>query len=312
MSDLVGTVVGGSFRVTGKIAEGGMGTVYRAVDEKLDRPVALKVIKPTLARSPEFAERFAREAKALASVLHPALATIFAFGEDEGLVYMALELVEGEPLHEVIFAAGCVLPVRRAVSIAAQTLDGLAAIHDRGIFHRDLKPPNIMVVTRSGRDHVKLVDFGLVKLQRFEGLTDPNILIGTPTYMSPEQARGDKIDARSDLYAVGIVIYEMLTGVPPFEAPRVHELLEKQARATPQPPSFRRQGIPVELEALVLRALAKDPADRPQSADEFATALRSLSLVEAPAPEAPKRGRTGPSGTPIAGGATTPTVPTFE
>jgi eukaryotic-like serine/threonine-protein kinase len=305
--NLIGAVLGGAYLVIEKIADGGMGSVYKGIDVKLERPVALKVIRRDLAESPEFAERFAREAKALASVLHPALAIIFSYGDDHGLYFMALELVDGRPLHEVIFDAGCVLPFRRAADIAAQVLDGLAAIHERGIVHRDLKPPNIMIVTRGSRDHVKLVDFGLVKLKSATALTDPDVLIGTPAYMSPEQARGDVIDSRADLYALSIVLYEMLVGAPPFEGVRVHELLERQARAVPVAPGRRRRGMPPELEAVVLKGLAKSPAERFQTAEEYATVLRDLELpvdppvrVEAAPPPEGEAAR-GPERTPVAG-----------
>jgi serine/threonine-protein kinase len=270
------------------------------VDQKLDRPVALKVIRPELIRSAEFAERFSREAKALARVLHPCLAVIYSFGDENGLYYMALELCDGEPLHEVIFQS-TVLPFGRAAEIAAQVLDALEAIHATGIVHRDLKPPNILVATRHGRDYVKLVDFGLAKLREATGLTDPATLIGTPTYMSPEQAKGEKVDARSDIYSMSIVLYEMLTGAPPFEALRVHELLEKQARATPPPPSQRRRGMPADLEAVLLKGLAKKPEERFQSAAEYADALRCLLFprTEVPptaaSPASPAR---GPEATP--------------
>lgn len=279
-----------------------MGSVFRALDEKLDREVALKVILPELSQSAEFAERFALEAKALASVLHPSLAVVYAFGDHDGQYFMAQELVEGKPLHELIHATG-VLTCARAAEIAAQICDGLGAIHERGIIHRDLKPPNVLVMERNGRDLVKVVDFGLAKLRHSTGLTDPNILLGTPSYMSPEQAKGDPIDARSDIYSIGVVLYEMLTGTPPFEGRRVFDLIEKHVHQLPPPPSERRAGLPAALEALVLRTLAKSPDDRFQTATELALALRTLDLPAEGAPPGVVP-RHGPEGTPVIGTGT--------
>jgi serine/threonine-protein kinase len=306
---LVGTLIDRTYRVREKIADGGMGTVYLAVDEKLERRVALKVIKPELGRSAEFVTRFVREAKALASVSHPSLAIVYSFGEDQGLLYMALELVEGAPLHRIIHEQG-MLPQARAVEIAAQVLDGLAVIHERGIIHRDLKPPNVVVATRNARDIAKLIDFGLAKLKSASGLTDPNILLGTPTYMSPEQARGDAIAARADLYALAIVLYEMLCGAPPFEAVKVHALLEMQALLPPPPLSSRRPTVAADLEAVVMKGLAKKPAARFQTASEFAIALRMLALPSDVALRGSHRTH-GPEGTPVSGLAT-PALPFVE
>jgi serine/threonine-protein kinase len=279
--DLEGRLVAGTFRVISRLAAGGMGTIYRALDVRLDRPVALKVIRPELVASVESAERFELEARVMASVQHPNLAVVYAYGCDQGLHYMALELVEGRALHEVIEARGHVGSAR-AAEIAAQVLDGLSAIHERGIVHRDVKPPNVMVATQAGRDRVKLVDFGLAKLRGVAGPTEPNVLLGTPTYMSPEQARGEAVDARSDLYAVATVLYEMLVGAPPFESEKIHEVLEGHARRAPPPPGARRPGIPPALEAIVLRGLAKDPARRFPNAAAFAAALRALALPDEP------------------------------
>lgn len=275
LDDLTGSLVGGVFRVQARLAEGGMGTVYRALDEKLDRPVALKVMKPDLSVDPEFTERFSREAKAMASLMSPSLPVVYAFGEDLGLAFMALELVEGKTLYSLI-EQRTLIPFRRACGIAVQILDGLQAAHEKGIIHRDVKPGNIMIARRGGSDRVKLLDFGLAKMQRGKNasaLTDPSVILGTPAYMAPEFITGDPFDHRADLYSVGIVLFEMLAGQPPFSHPKLHEVLRMQARDLPAPLRSVRLDAPEVLEAIVGRALAKAPGDRFASAKEFAETL---------------------------------------
>lgn len=292
MEDLTGALVGGTFRVHGKLAEGGMGTVYRAIDEKLDRPVALKVMKPDMVADAEFLERFSREAKALASLQHPALAIVYAFGEEQGLVFMALELVEGKTLHVLVHEEAQRLSPRRACGVAIQVLDGLSAAHDKGIIHRDVKPGNIMISRRGGSDRVKLLDFGLVKLRgrRAGTLTDPSVLLGTPSYMAPELIKGDAFDHRIDLYALGTVLYEMLAGRPPFEHPKIHEILRMHVKDEPERVSATRPDVPPELEAIVARALAKSPDERFATARELADALEAL-LDVLPSAHEPGTGR---------------------
>jgi serine/threonine-protein kinase len=278
LEDLVGSLVGGTFRIQGPLAEGGMGVVYRALDEKLERPVALKVMKPDISQDPEFSERFTREAKSMAKVLHPALPVVFAFGEENGVAYMAIELVEGKTLHALIEQSG-VLGFRRACGIAIHVLDGLAAVHEKGIIHRDVKPANVMVHRRAGSDRVKLLDFGLAKFFRGKhtgSLTDPSILLGTPSYMAPEFIKGDPFDHRADLYATGILLYEMLAGRPPFQHPKIHEVLRMQVRDEPDNLRTHRLDAPVALDGILGRALAKSPAERFQSAREFADALEAI------------------------------------
>lgn len=279
MDDLIGALVGGVFRVQAQLAEGGMGTVYRALDEKLDRPVALKVMKEDLVDDPEFSERFVREAKAMASVTHPGFPTVYAFGEDDlqergRFAFMAIELCEGATLHNIIEAT--LVPIRRACGIAVHVLDALQAAHEKAIIHRDVKPGNIMVARRGGSDRVKLLDFGLVKLRRGKhanALTDPAVLLGTPNYMAPELIKGDPYDHRSDLYSLGVVLYEMLTGRPPFAADKIHEVLRMQVQDEPVPVRAIRLDASPAIEAIVARALAKSPAERYETAREFAATL---------------------------------------
>ncbi|MEZ0229692.1 MAG: serine/threonine-protein kinase, partial [Planctomycetota bacterium] len=276
--ELVVALVGGVFRIQLRLAEGGMGTVYRALDEKLDRPVALKIMKPNLVEDPEWIQRFEREAKAMARLLHPSLPVVFAFGEDQGLAFLALELVDGRTLHSVIDQAK-LLPIRRACGIAVQVLDGLQAAHEKGIIHRDVKPGNIMVSRRGGSDRVKLLDFGLVKLRtgaRGNTLTDPSILLGTPAYMAPETIKGDPFDHRVDLYSIGICLWEMLAGHPPFMHQKIHEILRMQVRDEPPHIASQRLDTPPLLAQVVIRALAKSPADRFETAKEFAETLETV------------------------------------
>jgi eukaryotic-like serine/threonine-protein kinase len=286
VEDLVGALVGGVYRIQARLAEGGMGTVYRAMDEKLERPVALKVMKADVSADPEFSERFVREAKAMAKLLSPSLPVVYAFGEDLGLAYIALELVEGTTLHSLIEQRG-VLSFRRACGIAIQVLDGLHAAHEKGIIHRDVKPGNIMVARRGGSDRVKLLDFGLAKMllsRNAAALTDPSILLGTPSYMAPEFIKGDPFDHRADLYSVGIVFYEMLAGHAPFVHSKIHEILRMQVREEPPPLRAIRLDTPHIISAIVGRALAKRPEDRFDTAREFADALE-IAVVTLPPDE---------------------------
>jgi eukaryotic-like serine/threonine-protein kinase len=279
--EMIGALVGGVFRVQARLAEGGMGTVFRALDEKLDRPVALKIMKPDLVDDSEWSERFVREAKAMARLVHPSLPVVFAFGEDQGFAYLALELVEGKTLHSLIEHYR-VLPLRRACGIAVQVLDGLQAAHEKGIIHRDVKPGNIMVARRGGSDRVKLLDFGLVKLRtsgnrgNVAALTDPSILLGTPSYMAPESIKGDPFDHRVDLYSVGVCLFEMLAGYPPFMHPKIHEVLRMQVREEPANITAHRVDTPSTLASIVMRALAKPPGERFATAQEFAEALETV------------------------------------
>ena len=276
--DLGGQTFGGVFRIMELLGEGGMGSVYRAIDLKLDRQVALKVLSRDAGGNDEFKERFIREGKLLASLQHPCLATVFAFGEHDGFLFMALELVEGQSLHHLIRDRVMLSP-RRSAGIAVQVLDALDAVHSRGILHRDVKPANIMVTRRGGSDLVKVLDFGMAKLasgaKSWKDITDPKTIIGTPQYVSPEQVRGLKVDHRCDLYSVGIVLYEMLLGHPPFHG-SVYEILRHHLNTDPIRPRQLRTDVPESLERVVLEALAKDPAHRFENARTFADALERL------------------------------------
>ncbi len=268
-----GTRLGG-YTLEAPIGSGGMGVVYRALQPSLSRPVALKVLPPELASDPQFVERFHREALALGSLSHPRIVSVIDRGVEEGMAFLAMELVEGEGLRQRM-QRGAVTP-KEAVRIALQVCEGLSYAHGKGVVHRDIKPENLLM-DRSG--NVKIADFGLARIVRGDTreslrLTMSNMALGTPFYMAPEQMEGSgAVDGRADLYALGVVLYEALTGGLPigrFETPR-----EK----------FR--DVDARLDALVLRLLEKNPARRPASADETASALREVLERPLPAGGAP-------------------------
>jgi len=269
----------GPFQILGKLGEGTMGTVYRAFDPNLERQLAIKILSPTASRSPELVQRFEREAKLLASLKHVGVATVFGFGSHEGRHYMALELVDGRSL-DVLIAQKGVIPPRRASGIAVQLLDALEAVHALGIIHRDVKPGNVMVVRRGGSDHVKLLDFGVAKLQEqpsggVKQITEPGTVVGTIDYMAPEIVAGEEVDPRTDVYAAGAVLYEMLIGRPPFRG-RAYEVMKQHLHDPPEAPRKFKPELPEALEAVVLKALAKKPPERFESARTMAAALEAI------------------------------------
>jgi len=275
---MIGTTLS-HYRILEKIGEGGMGVVYRAVDTRLDRTVALKVLRPESVGDPERKWRFIREAKAASALNHPHIVTIHDVDADQGVDFMVMEYVEGTPLNRLIPAGG--LPVRDAVDIAARIASALGAAHAAGIVHRDVKPANV-VVGPGGR--VKVLDFGLAKLvERGSGPDDmtsdstataasivertrEGVILGTVAYMSPEQAEGKPLDARSDVFSLGAVMHEMLTGRPPFQGDSYLRTLTAILRDAPPPLGTVRPDVPAALEKIVTRCLAKRPEDR------FATA----------------------------------------
>lgn len=275
---LLGRVVGGKFPIVGLLGEGGFGAVYRAVQEPVGRQVALKVIRGD-AVDPDIRGRFFREAKVVASLSHPAIVTLHDYGEQaDGLLYIAFELVVGKPLSDLIQSSAPMQPTR-VVSLLTQILSALTEAHGLGLLHRDLKPDNLMVVTAStGEETVRILDFGLSK--RFKADDEPDslatrqgIVMGTPRYMSPEQSRGGEVDGRSDLYTVGVIAYEMLTGRPPFTQESPLDLIMAHI-GEPVPPIRESLGLPTALVAAVIGALSKSPNRRAQTAGEFARELK--------------------------------------
>ncbi len=264
------------YRIEQEIGRGGMGVVYRGVDTKLGRPVAIKVLPADVTADADRHHRFVREAQSASALNHPNIVTIYEIGEDAGTTFIAMELVEGTPLDKAL--AGGALPIVTALDYAMQAADALAAAHARGIVHRDIKPANI-VVTPEGR--VKVLDFGLAKLiERGPSeptitamATVPGIVMGTLAYMSPEQAEGRPVDARSDIFSLGAVIYEMLTGRRPFAGSSDAGLISAILRDDPPQLRSMRADAPADVEAIVARALAKDPAARYPNAGALRAAL---------------------------------------
>ena len=273
-------VLGGRYRLIEQLASGGMGTVWAAEDETLGRRVAVKVLNDGLADDPRFIERFRREARAAAGLSHPNLAGVFDYGDDGSRPYIVMELVLGETVAERLERSGP-LPPAEAAAIAADVADALAVAHEAGVVHRDVKPANVMLPSRG---QVKVMDFGIASSSMSTNLTATGIVVGTARYLSPEQARGERATPASDLYAIGILLYEMLTGAPPFD----HETPVATAMAhvseDPRPVAEARPGVPAGLAALVDRCLQKDPAARPPTAEALAEELRAAPGGADPAP----------------------------
>ena len=277
---ILGTILDGKYRLDSFLSRGGMGAVFRGTHVMLGRPVAVKMINQDLVTSPEIVRRFQREARAATQFKHPNVVDVYDLGETaNGTLYIVMELVSGASLKESIRTRGPIDP-QRTVRILGQVCDGLAQAHRRNIIHRDLKPQNIMLtVDASGAETAKIVDFGIAKTFEADAktqLTATGSTLGTPHYMSPEQATGSEIDGRSDIYSLGVILYEMLTGEVPFNDPSLPSVLIKHMSEPPQPPSLRRPdlNIPPALEAITLRCLAKQPAERFENVETMAGALR--------------------------------------
>jgi len=288
--------LGGAYTIEGEIGRGGMGVVYRARDEKLKRPVAIKVLPPELAFRSDIRQRFLREAETAARLSHPNIVPIHTVGEKNDLVYFVMGLVDGESLAVRLKRRGR-LSVDEARRVMKEAADALSAAHQQGVIHRDVKPDNILLDGTRGR--VMVTDFGIAKALSAEGgtLTEAGVAIGTPAFMSPEQAAGDReIDGRSDLYSLGVVAYQMITGEMPFQAPSVPALLMKQITERPTPIDRKRPETPIELSQTVMRCLEKDPEDRWPTADALRRALETNTFTAAPPREATRRRGSRPGG----------------
>jgi len=258
----------GKYRIVAKIGEGAMGQVYKAHDPLLNRFVALKTISEGLAADPQFKERFIREAQSAAGLNHPNIITVYDFGEEAGLTYMAMEFLEGVDLREAI-RARTLGHLGRKLEVMEQLCEGVGFAHSRGVVHRDLKPGNIHIQP-SG--HVKVLDFGLARLGASD-MTKTGTVMGTPHYMSPEQLKGQRADARSDVFSLGAIFYELLSGVRAFEGQAMHEVLQRMRDRDPVPLRRRAPATPVALAELVERAMAREPEARYQDAAEMGRVL---------------------------------------
>src|SRR5713226_5189202 len=272
----------GNYRILEKIGAGGQGTVYKATDTKLGRAVVVKVLPPELTVKEANLKRFEREARLASALDHPNICTIFDLNEIGGVHFIAMQYIEGKNVRELV--SGRPLDLRSALSIAIQVADALAAAHSRGIIHRDIKAGNVMV-TPAGQ--VKILDFGLAKLLDSEGagpggihhtdLTEVGIPYGTATYAAPEQARGERVDARADIFSTGVLLYEMLTGTWPFQGKTSVDVRHAVLHEDPRPLSETRPGgAPWQLQAILDRAMAKEPKQRYQKVGEMRDDLRTV------------------------------------
>src|SRR3954466_5103925 len=275
---LLGKVLGERFLVQELLGQGGSGTIYRAEHVTLRRKVAIKVLHNELSRDDLAVERFRREATTVAEIDNEHIVEIHDFGRaPDGRLYLAMELLEGETLDHVL-AREKTLSIEKAADILIQVGEALMEAHAIGYVHRDLRPRNVYLAVRRGKaNFVKLLDFGLAKLVETDAQaasTSLGMTFGDPRYMSPEQARGDRIDRRADIYQLGCVAYEMLTGAPPFTGNRVFDILTKQVTEAPAPLPTRRPGTPLWMEAAVAKMLAKDPENRFATTSRMVEALR--------------------------------------
>jgi eukaryotic-like serine/threonine-protein kinase len=277
--DLEGRTLDGRYQLGSLLGAGGMASVHLATDRVLQRQVAVKVLSPPDAQDPLFVERFRREARAAARLSHPNIVSVFDSGSDAGLHYLVMEYVPGESLAQLLQRQGPLAP-RRAAELAVQVCAALAAAHAQGLVHRDVKPGNVLI----GADgRVKVADFGIVKASALMTLTGTGTVLGTAAYLSPEQARGGPVDARADLYGLGCVLYELLTGSPPFglgaDSAQV-AIAARHVSEPPKPPSLRNPQVGPALDAVVLTALAKQPDQRYQSTIEMQDALERVLAAD--------------------------------
>jgi len=274
---IIGRLVDGRYEVLERIARGGMATVYRAIDRRLDRDVAVKVMHPHLAESEDFVSRFRREARAAARLSHPHVVGVFDQGMWEDSFYLTMEYVDGHDLRSELRVDGA-LTLERALAVTQSVLDALASAHRRGLVHRDIKPENFLV---SDEGDVKLIDFALARRSRglLGRLLVPRSKVqGTKSYMAPEQIRGKALDQRADLYSLACTLYELVSGRPPFAAPSVKQLLSKHLNSPPPPLEAANRRVTPEFAQLIRWAMSKNPADRPRSTQEFFERIRQTPI----------------------------------
>jgi len=279
-------ILGGQFQILQKIGSGGMGSVYKAAQPAMNRMVAVKILHPKLANRKDLVSRFRREARAMSHLTHPNTVKVLLYGElEDGSLYIVMEYLEGKNLNQIVRKEGP-LGVERAIPVLIQVCGALQEAHSQGIVHRDLKPENIFLSTNGGlRDFPKVLDFGLAKVTERElrpgsvMLTQEGMVFGTPEFMSPEQAQGKPLDARSDIYSLAVILYEMLTGKLPFDARTPMEYIQHHVTKPPIPLETRVQGktFPPGLGAVIAKALEKRPEDRYETAADFADSLKPFA-----------------------------------
>jgi len=266
----------GKYKIIGKLGKGGMGDIYKAIQEPLNRIVALKVLPPQLSRDEEFAKRFKIEAKAISLMEHQNIVSIYEYGEEDGYCFIAMQYVDGMDL-------GCYINETRVITIpeiidfAKQICRGLRYAHSHNIIHRDIKPQNVLL---DKNKNIHISDFGIAKISESIDITMTGSAVGTPEYMSPEQAQGKKLDAQTDIYSLGILMYEMLTRKPPFTANNSMAVAYKQVHEQPMPPSVKRKDTPKRLELIILKALKKEKQDRYESVEKLLEHLDSVDPSE--------------------------------
>ncbi len=300
---LLGSTLAGKYRIEERLNEGGMGTVYRATHVLMEKTVAIKVLRPSLAADEKIVARFSREARAASRISHPNALSVTDFGEDEnGIVFLVMEFLSGRTLKQLIRDDGP-LPLLRVVEIIRQVGDALHAAHQQGVVHRDLKSDNIMLVDTMAGDHAKVLDFGIAKINELDGkrdagLTAPNLVIGTPQYMSPEQCSQEgEVDARSDIYSLGVILYEMLVGHVPFTADSPTMVMMKHLQEPVPSVLDERSDVPPTVARVIARAMAKLPENRYQTIAELVEDLTIASGLAtfAPVPaQMASRGSTPP------------------
>ena len=267
----VGTLIDGRYKVLSRLGAGGMADVYLAEDQQLGRKIALKLLHRRFAEDPGFVERFRREAQAAAGLQHPNVVSVYDRGVYDDTYYIAMEYLPGRTLKQLIRQEAPIDPIR-AIEITVQILKAARFAHRRGVIHRDLKPHNVIV---DEADHAKVTDFGIARAGASD-MTETGSIMGTAQYLSPEQAQGHAVSAGSDLYSVGVILYELVTGRVPFDAEAAVTIAIKHVSEAPVPPRAINPRVPPELEQVILWAMNKNPGDRPTDADQFIQALEQV------------------------------------